>query len=203
LFFSFSRSAWLGALVAVGFIAVLELHQRFSSKLLLPAVAVIVVLLAAGYGLRHNVRFENIVLHTQSHSAAKMSSNQGHVQALKSGLSDLVHEPLGRGPGTAGPASVYNNHPSRVAEDYFVQIGQETGWLGLVTFLLINLGVGYLLWLKRRDPLALSLLAGLLGISFINLFSHAWTDDTLAYVWWGLAGIAMVPAARKHETKKS
>ena len=40
---------------------------------------------------------------------------------------------------------------------------------------------------------ALSLFGSLIGLTFINLLSHAWTDDTLAYVWWGLAGIAMAP----------
>jgi hypothetical protein len=37
------------------------------------------------------------------------------------------------------------------------------------------------------------LLASLAGITFVNLLSHAWTDDTLAYLWWGLAGIALAP----------
>jgi len=35
------------------------------------------------------------------------------------------------------------------------------------------------------------LLASLIGLIFVNLVSHAWADDTLAYVWWGLAGIAL------------
>jgi hypothetical protein len=105
----------------------------------------------------------------------------------------LAHHPLGDGPGTAGPASVYNHgHPARIAENYFIQVGQETGWLGLTLFTLINVGVGYLLWLRRDDPLALSLFASLIGLTLINMLSHAWADDTLAYIWWGLAGIAMV-----------
>jgi hypothetical protein len=29
------------------------------------------------------------------------------------------------------------------------------------------------------------------------MLSHAWADDTLAYVWWGLAGIAMVTVEPK------
>jgi hypothetical protein len=30
------------------------------------------------------------------------------------------------------------------------------------------------------------------------LFAHVWTDDTLAYVWWGFAGVAI---ARVKERK--
>ena len=84
-----------------------------------------------------------------------------------------------------------------------MQIAQETGWIGLGLFVLINVGVGYLLWLRRDDPLALSLFASLIGLTFINLLSHAWADDTLAYVWWGLAGIAMAPNRKAEVAEKS
>jgi hypothetical protein len=40
-------------------------------------------------------------------------------------------------------------------------------------------------------------LASLIGISVINLVSHAWMDDTLSLLWWGLAGIALAPAIIK------
>ena len=143
---------------------------------------------------RHNTRFQNFVFHTQTNSAVKSTSDQGHTSALKNGLHDVIHNPLGNGPGSAGPASVYNTgHPTRIAENFYVQIGQEAGWLGLLLFILINVGVGYLLWLRRSDPLALCLFASLIGLSFINMLSHSWADDTIAYLWWGLAGIAMAP----------
>jgi hypothetical protein len=161
----------------------------------------VLVVLAAlvAVTLRHDLRFQNLVLHTQTHSAVPTTSDQNHVSALRAGWRDLRHHPLGDGPGTAGPASIYNNHPARIAEDYYVQIGQEVGWLGLAMFLLILVGVGYLLWLRRDHPLALSLFASLVGLGFIGLLSHVWTDDTLAYVWWGLAGIAMAPGLNKEE----
>jgi hypothetical protein len=46
---------------------------------------------------------------------------------------------------------------------------------------------------RRRELLSQILFASLIGITFINFLSHAWTDDTLAYLWWGLAGIALAP----------
>jgi hypothetical protein len=200
LFFSFSRSAWIGALLSVGAICIQQLDRRH----LKPAAVIagcLVVLATAGFALEwhHSSRFQNYFLHTQSHSAVKTTSDQGHLAAFKSGLHDAAHQPLGRGPGSAGPASIYNNHPPRIAENYYIQVAQETGWLGLSLFLLFNAGVGYLLWVRRHDPLAVMLYASLIGISFINLLSHAWTDDTLAYVWWGLAGIAMVPPRKERE----
>ena len=199
-FFTFSRSAWVGAVLSIVVVLCLSRLPRRTQRINL-VVAGCLVLAAAllTVTFRHNVRFQNFVLHTQTHSAVSTTSDQGHESALSAGLHDLSHHPLGNGPGTAGPASVYNNHPPRIAEDYYVQIGQEVGWLGLAMFLLIMTGVGYLLWLRRGHPLALSLFASLVGISFIGLFAHVWTDDTLAYVWWGLAGIAMAPDLNKEE----
>ena len=202
LFFTFSRSAWVGAGLSIVTALFLGRLSRRSQQIGLAAAACLVVIgAAAAIGLRHDINFENFVLHTQTNSAVPTSSNQGHVAALRNGLGDVSHHPLGDGPGTAGPASVYNDHPARIAENYYVQIGQEVGWLGLGMFIIINLGVGYLLFLRRDDPLALSLFASLIGITFINMLSHAWTDDTLAYVWWGLAGIAMVQLGKTQDAR--
>lgn len=199
-FFTFSRSAWVGAVLSIVVVLGLSHLPRRTQRIgLVVAGCLILAVALLAVGFRHNVKFQNFVLHTQTHSAVSTTSDQGHESALSIGLHDLSHQPLGDGPGTAGPASVYNNHPARIAEDYYIQIGQEVGWLGLAMFLLIMTGVGYLLWLRRGHPLALSLFASLVGISFIGLFAHVWTDDTLAYVWWGLAGIAMAPDLNKEE----
>lgn len=201
LFFSFSRSAWIGAILAVIAVCIQLLDRRhLKPGLMIIASGIIVLALVFGFA-RHSTRFENYFFHTQTHSAIKTTSDEKHASALKQGAEDIVHQPFGRGPGSAGPASIYNKNQPRIAENYYIQIGQETGWIGLILFLLINAGVGYLLWVRRRDPLAVMLYGSLIGISFINLLSHAWTDDTLAYIWWGLAGVAMVPP-KKHEQPK-
>ncbi len=203
LFFTFSRSAWVGAALSILIVLFLiKLSHKIQRISAIAAGCLVVAAAAVAITFRHNVSFQNFVLHTQNHSSVPTTSDQQHFSAIKAGLHDLAHHPLGSGPGTAGPASIYNNHPPRIAEDYFIQIGQEIGWLGLFMFLLINAGVGYLLFLRRDDPLALSLFASLIGISFIGLLSHVWTDDTIAYVWWGLAGIAMAPVLQKEPTSK-
>jgi hypothetical protein len=192
LFFSFSRSAWIGGALSITVLLFLSHLSRKTQKIALGVAAGLVIVAASLTLAFHNShKYENFVFHTQKHSAVKTTSNHGHLEAIRMGISDLWHHPLGDGPGTAGPASFYNHGKVRIAENYFVQIGQETGWLGLLLFLLINAGVGALLYVRRGDALALSLFASFVGLTFINLLSHAWTDDTLAYVWWGLAGIAM------------
>jgi len=186
---TYSRSAWIGSVIAVGWLIFQALRASKLLRNVLVAVAVAVMAFAgAGYTLRNNDTFQNTFFHTDEHSQSSESSNQGHFAATASGLKDIIKYPLGSGTGTAGPASLYNNHPARIAENYFVQIGQETGVLGLGLFIAINVLLGLELWRRRGNPLAVVLLASLFGINFINLLSHAWTDDTISYIWWGLAG---------------
>jgi O-antigen ligase len=158
--------------------------------------------LSGGLALRHNSHFDNLIFHTSPHSVST-TSDKNHESALEQGLHVLAHNPLGLGPGTAGPASVYNhNGPVRLAENYFVQIGEETGWLGLALFIAINVVVGLALWRARANPLALALWASLIGISFVGLLSHIWSDDSLCYIWWGLAGIALSPYLKLAQKKE-
>lgn len=198
LAFSFSRSAWIGAFLSILIIAWAALKTNRLNRYLLWGFAAFVVIAGlAAFSLRHNTTFEDAFLHTDHNSQAVKSSNQGHATAFRDGARDIIHQPLGRGPGTAGPASIYNSHPRRIAENYFLQTGQEAGLVGMALFIAINLLVGQALWLKKKEPLALALFASLIGLTFVNLLSHAWTDDTLAYLWWGLAGIALTPAILK------
>ncbi|MDL2363313.1 MAG: O-antigen ligase family protein [Patescibacteria group bacterium] len=193
LFLSFSRSAFVGAGLATLIVLATHINFRKVPKHMLYASAVLFIVFLGGLvSLRHNSRFENIVFHTETNSQIKTTSDAGHFSAVRDGVKDILHEPFGHGVGTAGPASVYNEKPARIAENYYIQIGQESGWVGMALFIVITLAVGYLLWIRRTDSLALSLFAAFVGLAFVNMLSHAWTDDTLAYVFWGLAGIAMV-----------
>ena len=92
------------------------------------------------------------------------SSNTVRFSDLRTNTENFIKHPLGQGVGIAGPASVHNNHPAMIAENFYIQIGQETGYLGFIVFLSINIIVGYRLYLRRDDPLALLLFASLIGL---------------------------------------
>jgi hypothetical protein len=64
----------------------------------------------------------------------------------------------------------------------------------MAVFVSLNAIIATRLWVLREDLLARVLLASLVGLSFVALVSHAWADDTIAYLWWGLAGISLAPA---------
>ena len=194
LVFSFSRSAWIGAALSIGLIAWFAFKSLKTRKIIgwwLAGTLIVSGLLFLV--LRNNLSFENAVFHTDRQSTIAVSSNEGHADAFKSAAKDIVHHPMGGGVGSAGPQSVYNDKPARIAENYFLQTGQEAGIIGMALFIAICLAIAKLLFENRSDNLALAMLASLVGLSFVNLLSHAWQDDTLAYVWWGLAAIALAP----------
>jgi hypothetical protein len=206
LYASGSRSAWIGAVIVLAVIAWSWLRSPRAKLIFLSGTVIAIALASVGYlVLQNNVGVQNAVLHTQTHSAVSKTSNEAHVSAFKQGVQDLWRQPLGDGPGTAGPASVYNHgHSARIAENYYVQIAQETGWLGLALFITIVVLIAMELYGQiSRSRLAFALFASLLGLAFVNLLSHAWVDDTLAYLWWGLAGIALArPLPKRPKGKR-
>jgi len=212
IIFSYSRSALAGTLLSLLLLliyqVVLAKKGQFNRRLFFMVGGFFVLVIGFGIAYRNSHVVQELLLHTDSASQVKLSSNGARVQALKVGLHDVIHEPFGRGPGTAGPASVHNNHAPRIAENYFIQIGQEVGVFGAAVFIAINGLVAYLLWRQRSLPLAVMLLASLAGITLVNMLLHAWTDDTLSLIWWGLAGMALAPSdilnkKRKHNAKKT
>jgi O-antigen ligase len=196
LFYSYSRSAWIGTAIAVGLVCWLSL-QRLPRWVPLAVIALVVIIFGSLYGLRENQSVEDIFFHTSKSSLSPHSSNVVRDTAIRDAAREVWHQPLGAGPGTAGPASFHNDHPARIAEDYYLQVAQEVGIPGLIVFLGILALTAWQLWLRRADMLASVLLASLAGICFVNLVSHAWADDTLSLLWWGLAGIALAPAILK------
>jgi len=203
-FFTYSRSAVLGLLVALSFFAWHSLKNAQLRRVLLAGAVVAVLLFSSGVWLmRDNNTVQNTLFHSDETSQAGTSSNAQRLSALKQGIHDIENQPLGAGPGTAGPASERNNGQARIAENYFLQIGQEVGVIGLVLFVAINGLVAQQLW-RRTDTLSRVLLASFVGLTIVNLMSHAWVDDTLCLLWWGLAGAALSAPdilKRKHEQK--
>jgi O-antigen ligase len=155
----------------------------------------------AGVGLvalRNNDFVQNTFFHTDETSVASSSSNSDHWSACYGALKQVVREPLGRGPGSAGPASFHNgDQPPRIAENYYLQIGQEYGWLGLGLFVALSILVARELYARRREPLALALFAAFIGLTIANLLLHAWADDTLAYMFWGFTGLALARSGKQ------
>lgn len=193
LFESSSRSAWIGAIVAI-ITLLLLLHGRtilFSRKAKLTVagtlVAIIVVLTAAAS--IPSVRLE--VFHSSPNDTSLTEgSTSNHWRATSAGIMRVIQHPLGCGAGCAGPASYYGPNP-KISESYLVQIAEETGISGLILWLGIAVMVLSRLWRQQQDSLALALFVGFVGLSVVSLTLHTWADDPLSLTWWVLAGATL------------
>ena len=205
---TYSRSAQLGLILSL-LVLVFIYRQRFVRRHLITAGIAAAVLLTVGVVAvaKNNYLAENFIFHTSDRSSSALSSNSERLAAMERGAKEVVENPLGTGVGSAGPASARNQLGEvRIAENYYLQLGQELGIVGLLLFAAFNIMVAVELWKRRAHQVAKVLLASLVGITFVNMLSHAWTDDTIAYIWWTLAGFALAPllvAAAQRKAKSS
>ncbi len=124
LFYSYSRSAWIGAILSLGVLVWLQSTKINKSHVIGVLVALAVVAICGVFLIQNNQTIEKITFHS-SDSSTSDSSNDVRLGAITSAARQVADEPLGEGPGTAGPASNRNDWGSRIAENYYLQIGQE------------------------------------------------------------------------------
>lgn len=187
-----SRSAWFGALAGLVVLALTMVPGHRLIKWIkygaIPAILAAAALLWAATTIPA-VRLA--VFHTRSDRATLTEgSDTKHWQATAAGLKSAWQYPLGQGVGTSGPASIYNTkQPSKLPENYYVQLAEEIGWPGLALFVVINVVIAVKLWQRRQNTVVKALLASFIGIAVINFFLHGWSDDPTAITWWGIAGL--------------
>lgn len=193
IFESSSRSAWAGALIAIAslFVILLGGHVLKSRRwqLGLAGCAALAVVIGIAAVSIPSVRLE--IFHSSpDDTSLTEGSTSNHIQATTGGIMRVMSNPLGCGAGCAGPASYYSPSP-KISESYPVQIAEEAGISGLILWIGVCVMVAKRLWARRQDYLATALLAGLIGISAIALWLHAWADDPLSLTWWVLAGAVL------------
>lgn len=196
LWFSFSRSAWLGFTLSCLMIATLVYKDKISSKqakrvLVLGGVTVVVFIgLVALF--KNSYFIQNVVFHADKNTVLE-DPNQLRIRFWKESVSSVVHNPAGGGPGTAGIVSIRTGSHGKLNENYYLQIASEVGVLGLLLFLAILILVGLKLYVRvTNDWLALALLASLAGLLLTNFLVHIWSNEAVAYTWWGLAGLCVI-----------
>lgn len=200
LWFSYSRSALIGMILAVAVILLIEIYPRLSrqKKLLGLGVAIFTVFISAIVLVNNPTFISNVLLHENPDGGSSINSNEGHISSLQSGLAKFVQQPLGSGIGSTGSASLYTDNPT-IIENQYLLIAHEAGWLGLLLFMFIFLSINVRLWKSRKDWLSLGLLASGVGLSFIGLLLPVWVDDTVSIVWWGLAAIVLSVTSKNKE----
>ncbi len=202
LWFSYSRSALLAAVVSIGALVVYKARHLISRRnMLLGVLTAAVVGLIVALSLSGSSFVANVVLHENPADSNSINSNDGHAESLNDGIDRLVAQPLGSGVGSTGSASLIGEKPL-IVENQYLYISHEVGWFGLALFVVIYIALMSALWKRRQDWLSLGLFFSGIGLAMIGILLPVWADDTVAIIWWGLSGLALVGVEYKQRIKK-
>lgn len=192
LFLTFSRSAWLGAMLSVG-LALFWTYRKqvvgFTKKRWPFIVAALVALVVGVFLLRDQYVVQNVVFHSDENTM-QTDSNNLHVDYAKQGVEGIADDPEGHGPGTAGLVSIRTKKEVVLTENYFIQIGYEVGVIGLIIFL------GAIVFILRqlmriKSNLSTALIASFAGITLCSLLLLTWSNEAVAATWWLMAGVVI------------
>lgn len=201
LFASFSRSAYAAAIVAP-LVAVMT-SQRLSKRVVAVVVGSVVMMGVVLAIVSSTSWFSNVVLHVNPTSTVASKSDSAHLASLKSGAAHITSMPFGGGIGSTGSASLYDHNQSNdfIVENEYFFVAHESGWVGLILFVLLFGGTLVALYRRRANWVALGTFAAGIGLVIIGVLLPVYTDDTLAIVWWALAGAAVVAPKRIMEAR--
>jgi hypothetical protein len=196
LWHSYSRSAWIGMLVALGWLAFSSVRRRTQITLGIGLVLISgLALVASQTFLAGNTKLEYYLLHGQVFDRQLGGSDVGRLASLRNGAEAAAAAPLGKGLGTAGPASYHGNQVA-ITENFYLQLALETGFLGLLLFGCIVVFAGRELS-QTGSLTGKAALAALVGLSVTNLFLHTWADSSTALTFWIISGLAIKGVARE------
>ncbi|MEA2146034.1 MAG: O-Antigen ligase, partial [Solirubrobacteraceae bacterium] len=125
------------------------------------------------------------------------SSSLAHASAFWDGLHAIARQPLGYGLGTsAGTGQRFQTAGSSVVvpENDYLQVGVELGVIG--TLLFVALTVAVVVHLRRAarrwasGPLAATMAAAA-GLMVAAWVLQTWTDVTVSWTMWGMAGASL------------
>jgi O-antigen ligase len=186
---SFSRSAWLGAIVAItaGLLLIFTIRQRLIFMGVLVTMMVIGLIIFPTI-VKSYPRLENIVFHGRYFENRIEGSDQARLDAITNATQAVMSNPIGHGLGSAGPASFKASQPV-IPENWYLQIAYEVGILGLLLYILAFAGLLGDFIRNRNLALPASLFALTCGILVSNLFLHTWADSTLVLIVFTLYGL--------------
>lgn len=127
--------------------------------------------------------------------------NELRIQLQARAADDIMADPEGHGPGTAGIVSIGNPHGAYLTENYFLQIGYEIGVIGLLVFLALLAVVYRMVLGVRRDDVRAVLIGSFWAYILMSLLIHLWSNEAVAAQWWLLAGLAIGVSAATSSTR--
>jgi hypothetical protein len=198
LWASYSRSAVLGVIIAVGLVLYATIGKKITKIVWIILAASALLVGGSLYALKDTEFVSNVILHEDPSEGNNVNSNDGHADSLVDGTNRVLKQPLGGGIGSTGSASLLTDSPL-IIENQYLFIAHETGWLGLGLFIAITWLLLAKLWRTRQNWFVLGVFASGLGLALIGLIQPVWVDETVAIIWWGLAAITLAHSRNEKE----
>lgn len=199
---TFSRSIWIGlAAMAVAGMFLLASHsQKYVKQIKIAGIALAVLALIAASVFSWKFATDTQKNYYQQFFKSifvRSTSTSEHVELAKIGIKTAISHPLGIGLGTVGPASV--RFQKFLTENWYIQIADEMGVIGLALFLAILASISKKLLAgygggareENIDWAEKGLFLSLLGIATAGLFTHSFEETTTVLLLLGLAGILL------------
>lgn len=133
-------------------------------------------------------------------------SDSNHDASFDAAFEIVRDNPLGRGLATGAPAGAAQVEESVVAENHFLDVGIQLGWIGMVLFaaiLLVLIRTLHATSTTARDP---TVQMGLLGVRNVVIallvpcwFLHPLNNNEVSWVLFALAGAALGSASASEE----
>lgn len=187
-----SRAAWLGAILAIALTSLVILAPNLRRRFIIfTGIAGVLALLALPLIISNGGPLQYFLLHSSvaTHDQTNLSDAQ-HAKSLEQGTTSTLKYPLGHGLGTAGPATFHAGN-GNIIENFFLQVGYETGIVGLIIFVgAVGLLATSLLRQHSAHPLAIASASAIAGICLVSLVLPAWADSSTALIVWISAGTA-------------
>lgn len=193
-----TRSAILAALV----VALLVLqptpgrrrHWRAQLAIVMAAIAVMAIPTAFATGLSQRLT---------GGASTRNADTAGHVAGFWDGINAIAHDPVGHGLGTsAGTGQRFASQPSQIVipENYYLQQGVELGIVPMLMFLALTVTLIVKLRSagRRHSHYVVAAMGGAAaGLAVGAWFLQVWTDFSVAWSVWGMAGAALA-VSREH-----
>ncbi|MSR89670.1 hypothetical protein EXS53_01945, partial [Patescibacteria group bacterium] len=173
---SFSRSAWIGAIIGVLvaiFVAIDKKWRLYFAIASITFICLASVLVATQ--INSNTAIENVLLHGRYFENRIEGSDKGRLESLVATSTKIINSPFGHGLGSAGPSSFKADEPV-IPENWYLQIAYEIGLPGLLLYILAFASLTRDFVRSKSDLLAISLLAATLAVLVMNLFLQTWAD---------------------------
>ncbi len=187
LVFTFSRSAWI--ILIAGIILIAFNHFKKYWLNITIFIAMFVVLLIPLF-FSNNIVSENKIINNY---VLHQGSTQERIDRFNSNLDIFKRNPFGLGAGTSGLAAftLDSSNKNIIPENWFLQIGVEYGYVGLILYILIIASLIYKTT-KSKNQFAFSGFLIIAITSIYSLFLPIWTDAPSNFWIWLMIGLIYI-----------